>query len=351
MRRSAIALLLFGAASLARGEVAFVSPKPETQVLGPVTIEVVTDAPRIDRVEFSVDGRFAGYAREAPFRIVHDFGDSLDAHTIAARVSFDGYRKHETATLRTGALVTEESIDVDLVEVPLRIRFRGAAVKPADLEIRENGIVQQVSEVIAERPPTDFVFVVDRSLSMSGPKIESSVEALDAAQALLRAGDRASVVFFNHNVSRAITPGELEPDSAIPSGGTSLRDALLSIAPARRTIAIVISDGSDRNSFASEAVALQELSRSRITLFALMLGSGNANGFLKKLAGRTGGRVFSSSPERIEGDLKALFDDINGRHTAVYQSRGTAKGWRTITVASKRGGLGVTSPRKGYFAR
>ncbi|MHB0969364.1 MAG: hypothetical protein ACYC7A_07900 [Thermoanaerobaculia bacterium] len=351
MRRSAIALILLGAATLARADVAFVQPKAGEQVFGARAIEVVCDAPAIDRIDFTIDGKFAGFARQAPYRIVHDFGDSLGAHTITARVSFDGYRRHETATLKTGALVAADSISVDLVEVPLRVRSRGSTLKASDLEIRENGIAQTISEVIAERPQSDFVFVVDRSLSMSGEKIDAAVRALRSAQKFLRHGDRASVVFFNHNVSQAIAPDDIGHDSAVPSGGTSLRDALLSMEPERRTVAIVISDGSDRNSFSTEAAALRDLSRSRLTLFALMLGRGNANGFLETLATRSGGRLVASSPGQLDRDLEALFDDINGRHTAVYQSHGNSSGWRAIEVKSKRRGLGVTSPRKGYFAR
>jgi Mg-chelatase subunit ChlD len=350
MRHSAIVLLLLGTAALARADVAFVQPKEGGQLIGASAIEVVCDAPGIDRVDFTIDGRFAGFARQAPYRIVHDFGEALDAHTITARVSFDGYRRHETATLRTGALVAADSIDVDLVEVPLRVS-RGTNMKASDLEIRENGVAQTISEVFAERPPSDFVFVVDRSLSMSGEKIDSAIRALRSAQQFLRRGDRASVVFFNHNVSPAIEAGEIDPESAVPSGGTSLRDALLSMAPERRTVAIVISDGSDRNSFTTEGAALRDLSRSRLTLFAVMLGRGNANGFLETLAARSGGQLVASSPGRIDRDLEVLFNDINGRHTAVYQSHGTSSGWREIAVKSKRRGLGVTSPRQGYFAR
>lgn len=347
-----ILLALFAAAAFAGPEeLTFVSPLEGQQVVGQTLIEITTPLAAIDRVEFLVDGSLAGVVRKPPFRIAHDFGTSLEPHTITARVSYDGYRRSATSTIRSTGLVASDSISVDLVEVPLRVHSSKRTVAPDDLEIRENGVVQKVSEVIAQRPPATFTFVVDRSLSMSDGKLDAAIRAIRASRSALREGDRAEVIFFNHTVSRAGSPGAIDPADVPPAGGTSLRDALLTVARDRRTIAIVISDGSDRNSFAKESDALRELSRANLTLHSLLLGRGNANAFLENVAERSGGRVIATSPSDLAHDLDALFQDINSRYTAVYQSRGTESGWRAISVSAKRRGTSVSGARKGYFAQ
>jgi hypothetical protein len=324
--------------------VTFVSPLGGSQAFGPQAIEIATDLPTVDRVDISVDGVLAGVARKPPYRIAYDFGTSLASRTISAKVWTNGFRSSESASITTAAMTANDTLDVDLVEVPLRLRA-SRPVKASDLRVRENGVVQTVRDVRLERPPAHFAFVVDRSLSMSDGKLDAALRAIRAELRQLRPGDTSSVVLFNHLVAKPVAVSALTNVS--PSGGTSLRDALASVASKQRTYAFVITDGGDRNSALSDEQALRRISGTKTIVNAIVLGSSHAR-FLDRAAGNTGGRVVRVSPNNIRAELGRMLEDINSRHLLIYQSHGTKRGWRTVEVQSSR--VEIVSARKGYFA-
>ncbi len=332
--------------SIARAATTFVSPLDGSQVLGPAAIEATTDAKNVDRIDFYVDGVLAGVARKPPYRIAHDFGTSLAAHTITAKVWSSGFQSSETSSVTTAALATSDAYNVDLVEVPLRVRS-SRVLKPSDLRLRENGVEQTIRDVKSERPAAHFAFVVDRSLSMGGGKLEAALREVRAAMRALRPGDTASLVLFNHIVTKTTID---DARNLVPSGGTSLRDALASIASKERTYAIVITDGGDRNSVLTEEAALRKISGTRTTVNAIVLGDAHTR-FLDRAAENTGGSVVEASRESIGRALQRILADINSRYLLVYQSAGTKSGWRTIDVQPRAKGIEITNARKGYFAQ
>ncbi|MGZ8709793.1 MAG: hypothetical protein ACXW28_06180 [Thermoanaerobaculia bacterium] len=334
------ALLMAGAA---RAGVTFVSPLDGAQAIGPRAIEIATDVAAVDRVDFSVDGVLAGVAREAPFRIAYDFGISLAARTITAKVWSNGFRSSETVSVTTASFTASDTLDVDIVEVALRVRA-SRTLRPSDLRVRENGVTQTVRTVKPERPPAHFAFIVDRSLSMGGGKLEAALRAIRDAQKQLRPGDSSSLVLFNHYVAKP--RGVDEPIDITPSGGTSLRDALASVASKQRTYAIVITDGGDRNSVLPEEEALRRISGTRTIVSAIVMGESHTR-FLDRAAANTGGTIASATKETVARALGNVLADINSRYLLVYQSHGTKRGWRTIDVRSR---YEIVGARKGYFA-
>jgi len=351
MRIAFSLLTLLLAAPLAGSDLHFVTPLAGGQVLGPTRVEVATTEVNIDRIEFFVDGVLASVARQSPFAIVHDFGETIAEHRIAARLSSNGYRNRREISIVTAALSVAEQIAVDLVEVPLRIRSRKSA-GAADLELRENGTSQKILELRRGRSATRFVFVVDRSLSMGGGKLTAALRAIERALPQLRSDDDAQIIFFNHQVSapRGLGAGNALSPAPSPSGGTSLRDALASFKPARRTVAIVISDGDDRNSSLGTDDALRRIGRSNVVVYALLLGEGNASGFLDRASRTSGGSSVRSTRERLAKDLERIFSDLNSRYTAVYQSSATSPGWRSIEVRPRNRSTEIVSARPGYYA-
>jgi hypothetical protein len=340
------------AAIVLASAIRFVAPLDGAQALGPQALEITTDAAGVDRVEFYVDGTLAGVARKAPWRVAHDFGTSLAAHTIVARILSNGFRTTEQASIVTAALTASESVTVDLVEVPLRIRA-ARKVTAADLTVRENGIEQSIREVAPQRGAAQFVFVIDRSLSMTGGKLDAALRAVDAESRLLRPDDTVSVVLFNHNVAKARPVARGEQLARLfgdltPSGGTSLRDALASIPRAKRTYAIVITDGGDRNSALPEEEALRRISGTKTIVDAILLGDRDA-AFLTRAAKNTGGITADATRDSLQRALHNLLVDINSRYVLAYQSRATGRGWRAIEIGGRRG-VEVSNARKGYFA-
>jgi hypothetical protein len=346
-------VLVIAASSLLRAEVHFLTPEAGAQVFGRMPLEVATATANVDRVEFYVDGTLAGVARVAPYRMMFDFGESPASHRVVARVFSDQYRREESAEVLTAALTASESLDVDLVEVPFRAVTRKPRLEKSDISIRENGLTHEVREVLTTRGSTSFYFVIDRSLSMRKGKLTRALAAVDQALSRLRPADDASIILFNHRVesARTISRGEVAARyrDVTPSGGTSMRDAVASIQPQRRSIAIVISDGADRNSSMTTAAALQKVAQSKLTVYSLLLGGGSGADFLGAAADRTGGTAVSSSAERVAADLGRIMDDINSRYVAVYQSRGTTRGWREIQLIP-RSGIQIATSRRGYYA-
>jgi hypothetical protein len=337
---------LFVHSILLAAAITFLAPQSGGQAIGPQLIEITTTAANVDRVELYVDGALAGVARKPPYRIAHDFGTSLTAHEIEAKVYSDGYRTTTTAKVLTAAVTASETMNVDLVEVPMRVR---APRTPAagDLRVMENGVEQTIRDVHADRGAARFVFVVDRSLSMGGGKLDAALRAIDAESKLLRPDDRKEMVLFNHNVMKGPVDGSVR-GPVTPSGGTSLRDAVSSIVTGDRTYAIVITDGGDRNSVTSEEEALRRISTTKMIVDAIVLGDGSS--FLEKAAHNTGGVVTRAGVSTLQRELHRMLVDINSRYTLVYQSNVTQRGWRTVAITPRRRGVEVLNARKGYFA-
>jgi Mg-chelatase subunit ChlD len=329
--------------------VAFVTPQNGAQAIGPMLIEITTSIANVDRVEFSIDGVLAGVARKRPYRIAHDFGTSLNAHAITAKVWSNGFRSSDEATIRTAALTARETMNVDVVEVPMRVRS-AQPLQASDLRVTENGIPQTIRELRANRGAARFVFIVDRSLSMSEGKLDAALRAITNESPLLRNDDRLELVLFNHNVTKArpIARGE-QLRTVATSGGTSLRDALASIVTRERTYAIVITDGGDRNSAMSENDALHAISNTKMIVDAIVLG--DTSRFLRDAAKNTGGTLVTADAATLQRALHSLIVDINSRYTLDYQSDGNGPGWRSIAIAPRRRGIEIVNARKGYYAR
>ena len=358
MKRVLFVVALLFASSL-HANITFVNPQPGGQAVGTQWIEVTTDAPNVDHVEFSVDRVLAGVARKTPWKIAYDFGTALTSRQITAKVFFDNFRKTEAATIHTVALTTGSSMNVDVVEVPLRIRS-SRTIRADDLRVRENGVDQTIRELRAGRGPAHFAFVVDRSLSMGGGRLDAALRAVDEAMKLLRIDDTASLILFNHNVAKPVKlledrrprpsgqAGAPVLHDVVPSGGTSLRDAVASIPMGGRTYAIVITDGGDRNSQLTEEEALRRISGTKTTVAAAVFG--DAGRFLERATTNTGGSLVGVTNDNVAARLRGIIDDINSRYLLVYQSHGTRSGWRAIAIAPRSRSIEVLAARKGYFA-
>jgi hypothetical protein len=259
----------------------------------------------------------------------------------------------ETAEITTASMGAGETLDVDVVEVPVRLRA-SRILTAADLRVKESGVPQTIRDLKSQRGAAHFAFVIDRSHSMDDGRLEAALRAVDAGRKLLRPDDTVSVVLFNHQVTkpRPIQRGESLASllgEVVPSGGTSLRDAVASAGGGDRTYVIAITDGGDRSSELDPELALRRISGAKTVVDAIVLGARSS--FLDRAAHNTGGEVVTATAATLERALRGLIEDINSRYLLVYQSAGTKKGWRTIDVAAARSGVSVVNARKGYFAQ
>ena len=147
-----------------------------------------------------------------------------------------------------------------------------------------------------------LALVIDRSGSMSGPKLELTKEAARAAALRLHPDDHLAVIAFD-NLPRTIVRMQpafnrqriLADISRIHAGGgtnvaPALREALdqLLAVPARRKHLIVLSDGQSPAEGIDRLVA--EAAGGRITVSAVAVGDGADLALLEAMARRGGGR-------------------------------------------------------------
>ena len=97
-----------------------------------------------------------------------------------------------------------ESVRVDVLVTEGGRIVRGLG--PADFEIRDEGVVQDVDLVSFEQLPIHVILALDLSYSVSGERLRDLRSASHALLDALGRDDRASLLTFNHAVSRRSTP-------------------------------------------------------------------------------------------------------------------------------------------------
>jgi Ca-activated chloride channel homolog len=178
--------------------------------------------------------------------------------------------------------------------------------------------------------PRDLVFVLDRSGSMSGAKIEQARAGLDFSLSRLNAEDRFSVVTFDNTVNpwRAelvpATPENVEAAREAvrritPGGGTNIHDALkrgLEIAGAgeRPAAVVFLTDGlptSGLTSLDQIRTAIQQANSRKARVFAFGVGYDVNVPFLDRL----------SSDNRGDAEYVRPGDNLETRMGSFYQKQ------------------------------
>ena len=98
------------------------------------------------------------------------------------------------------------STRVESVRVDVLVLDNGRPIlglQPADFEIVDNGVPQQVDLVSFENIPLNVVLAFDMSDSVAGERLEQLQDAGRAMLGGLKTGDQAAVVTFSNVVTRA----------------------------------------------------------------------------------------------------------------------------------------------------
>jgi VWFA-related protein len=257
----------------------------------------------------------------------------------------------------------------------------------SDFELRDNGVVQQVSQVDLEQLPLNLILVFDTSTSVAGERMRSLVAAGGALLEQLREADRVAVLSFSSRVRllSPLTPSRQQVRTAFAAlnanGATSLRDAAfaglaLRDADPGRTLVLIFSDGADTSSWLTSRRVIEVARRTDAVIYAVAVGreetvtatrvsqTGERSGivertilvkdagkFLDNLTEETGGRVLFAN---ANSDLRATFTKTLGefreRYVLSYTPTGvSATGWHRLEVKLK-GKTGKVTARRGYFA-
>jgi len=274
--------------------------------------------------------------------------------------------------------VFRASADVVTVDAAVqRDRRPVTGLKPADFELLDNGVPQEISDVAYERLPIDVTLVLDVSASVSGSVLEELGRALRQVRADLLPSDRLRLLIFNMSVRRLVDFSQpaANIDEALASvrgGGSSAVFDSLAVAlstfdaPGRRRLVVLFTDGQDSSSI-SDTETLLEVARRTTPTVAIILGTPNAErpasllrtsstvstlsvGALSdRLALETGGMVAPLKPgENLTSKFRRMLQEFRSSYVLYFTPRGVERsGAHTLEVRVKRPGVDVRA-RRGY---
>ena len=259
-------------------------------------------------------------------------------------------------------------------------------LQASDFELRDEGVLQALTQVDVEEIPLNLILVFDTSGSMAGQRMRALLDASGSLLDGLRERDRVALLSFSSRVRllAPLTPSRQQIRGALAMltahGATSLRDAAfaglaLREADPGRTLLLIFSDGADTSSWLKPSDVLESARRTDAVVYAIgiavpqystsVLRSPNGAGtlrevmwmvrdagkFLKSLTEETGGRVlFANSNQDLRATFAQTLSEFGDRYVLSYSPTGvSANGWHQISVKLKAKS-GTVTARRGYFA-
>ena len=254
----------------------------------------------------------------------------------------------QTPTFSTGV----EAIRVDVLVTDGDRPLLGLG--PADFEVRDNGVVQNVAFVSAEKLPLNVILALDTSASVLGEPLDHLRSAGLALLERLEPEDQAALVTFSHEVRlrEPLTRDVARVGRALaqiePLGETAVIDAsyaaiVLGDTDLGRDLVIVFSDGVDTSSWLREERVLDAARRSDVVVYGVSVRGADRPEFLRELSDLTGGGLLEVDSTR---DLRAAFvgilDEFRHRYLLNYSAVGVSPdGWHQLAVKVKRRGTTV----------
>jgi Ca-activated chloride channel homolog len=267
------------------------------------------------------------------------------------------------ATLAVRAQNASFSARVEAVRVDVLVTDRGQPVRglgPADFEIVDNGVPQQVDLVSFEQIPLNVILALDMSESVAGERLDHLRAAGHALLNGLKKDDQAALVTFRDAVTLGAdltaNAGILRDalDEAEPAGATALVDGsyaamVVGESDVGRALLMIFSDGLDTSSWLQPDAVLENAKRSDVVAYAVSVGRVKSE-FLRDLTSFTGGRLFEiEKTANLSSIFLSVLEEFRQRYLVSYTPRGVANdGWHRLTVRVKRGG--TVKARPGYLA-
>ena len=200
----------------------------------------------------------------------------------------------------------------------------------SDVSVTENGQdVDNLSVTSPGGPGSVAILTIDASNSMKGAPIADAMKAARAFAARRNPGTALGVVFFNNEVAVALPPtrdrvaiADVLAEPPALAEGTKIYDALgvsasqLETAGATTGSVVLLTDGDDVGSVATEEVALDRLHAENARVFAVGLRSdAYSPETLQTLATETGGTYTEVSGS---SSLAPVFDALGFRLAKEY---------------------------------
>jgi VWFA-related protein len=257
------------------------------------------------------------------------------------------------------------STKVEAVRVDVLVTENGQPVrglKPADFEINDEGVPQQVDLLSFEQIPLNAILALDMSDSVAGERLDHLRSAGRALLEQLKADDQCALVTFSHLVSieskltHDVATVRAALDRAEPSGDTALRDGthsgiMLAESDVGRALLIVFSDGMDTASWLTADGVLDTARRSDVVVYGVSVKTNGNPRFLRDLSAYTGGSLFEiDSTNNLNALFVRILEEFRQRYLVSYSPRGVSKsGWHRLEVRVK-GRKATVKARPGYMA-
>jgi Ca-activated chloride channel family protein len=256
------------------------------------------------------------------------------------------------------------SAKLEAVRVDALVTDRGRVLRglgPADFEVVDNGVAQQVDLASFEDLPLNVVLALDMSDSVSGDRLDHLRDAGRAVLGGLKRDDRVALLTFSQKVTlqqhlTADLPLLRQAfEEPVPRGRTALVDGtqaalLVGAEDAGRDLLIVFSDGLDTTSWLTPESVVESARRSDVTVYAVSVRENGKSEFLEQVAEATGGDVVEiESTKDLSRTFVRILDEFRQRYVVSYSPRGVTKdGWHTLQVRIK-GKRATVKARTGYF--
>jgi VWFA-related protein len=235
-------------------------------------------------------------------------------------------------------------------------------LRAADFEVRDNGVLQTLTDLNEGTLPIDVRLVFDLSGSISNDQLAAYLRAMRQVTARLQADDRCEVLTFASRLGEAaaLQPPPVAIDLRRPApDGTSFYDAVslaLVTTPAagRRQLIIVLTDGEDNASFFNAGTLLDVARLTDAVVYVVeprtaAWNPGRPSATLAALAATTGGAAIALDRDGEVGPtFTRTLDEFRQSYVLHYLLTGVSRtGWHDLTVRVKRGSYDVRA-RKGY---
>lgn len=238
--------------------------------------------------------------------------------------------------------------------------------------VKENGAPQQISVFRQEDVPVSMGLIVDTSASMRDKKDR----VISAAVAMVKASnpdDEVMVVRFSDD-PEVVQPFTNKVDALEkslrgiePRGETAMRDAVLlgiqdlrSRAKRDKRVLVVVTDGDDNASVATQQRLIEAARQSNAIVYAIGLLGGEppesaarARKAIEDLTNQTGGRAwFPTDVNDIAAITPEIAHEIRNQYVIGYTPTDQTKDgkFRTVTVEVNVPGA-IVRTRAGYYAR
>lgn len=255
------------------------------------------------------------------------------------------------------------SSGVEAVRVDVLVTDRGRPVtglRARDFEVRDNGVLQDVTLIGFERLQLNVVLVLDLSGSVEGERLRDLQRAGRALIGRLNPDDKAAILGFTQAIllGSALTrdrAGLLTLlNTAKPAGDTALVDAtfagmIVGESEPGRALVMVFSDGLDVSSWLAQARVVDVAKRSETVVYGVSM-KGSRPPFLEQMTTQSGGRLLDVDSRNLSSTFVEVLNEFRERYLLSYTPRGvTHGGWHDIGVVV-RGRTLTVKARPGYLA-